>query len=125
MVMVTPDEAMDAIRDAGGAKPGHRALHAKGALYRGSFTATPEAARLSRAAHLDGSTVPTLIRFSNGSGNPKQRDGAPGVRGMAVKFTVPDGSTTDVSTQTAKLFTSSTPDGFVDLLRAMRPGLTT
>jgi catalase len=123
--VVTPDEAMQAIRDTGGAKAGHRALHAKGKLYRGSFTATPQAAQLSRAAHLDGSAVPALIRFSNGSGNPKQRDGAPGVRGMAVKFTLPDGSTTDVSTQTAKLFTSSTPDGFVDLLRAMRPGLTT
>jgi catalase len=66
-----------------------------------------------------------LIRFSNGSGNPTQRDNAPGVRGMAVKFTLPDGSTTDVSTQTARLFVSSTPDGFVDLLKAMRPGLTT
>ena len=122
--MVTPDDAIQAIKETGGAKPGHRALHAKGTLYRGTFTATAEGARLSRAAHLDGSTVPALIRFSNGSGNPTQRDGAPGIRGMAVKFTLPDGSTTDVSTQTAKLFTSSTPDGFVDLLRAMRPSVT-
>jgi catalase len=122
---VTPDDAIDAIRGAGGARPGYRALHAKGTLYRGTFTATPEAARLSRAKHLDGSAIPVLIRFSNGSGNPAQGDGLPGVRGMAVKFTLPDGSTTDVSTQTAQLFISSTPDGFVDLLKAMRPGLTT
>jgi catalase len=120
----SPDDAIDAIRAAGGARPGYRALHAKGTLYRGTFTATPEASRLSRARHLDGSSVPALIRFSNGSGNPAQRDGLPQVRGMAVKFTLPDGSTTDVSTQTARLFTSSTPDGFVDLLRALRPGLT-
>ena len=123
--MVTPEEAIEAIRATGGAQPGQRALHAKGKLYRGTFTATDDAARLSRAAHLGGSTVPALIRFSNGSGNPKQRDGAPGIRGMAVKFTLPDGSTTDVSTQTAKLFTSSTPDGFVDLLRALTPSLMT
>ena len=123
--MVTPDEAIEAIRGTGGAQPGCRALHAKGTLYRGTFTATTEASGLSRARHLDGSTVPALIRFSNGSGNPAQRDGVPGVRGMAVKFTLPDGSTTDVSTQTARLFVSSTPDGFVDLLKAMRPGLTT
>ncbi|HZC89820.1 MAG TPA: catalase, partial [Mycobacterium sp.] len=77
---------MDAIRHAGGAQPGYRALHAKGKLYRGSFTATPEAGQLSRAAHLNGSTVPALVRFSSGSGNPKQPDNAPGVRGMAVKF---------------------------------------
>jgi catalase len=122
--MVTPDDAIDAIRATGGAQPGHRALHAKGKLYRGTFTATADAAALSRAAHLDGSTVAALVRFSNGSGKPKQRDGAPGIRGMAVKFTLPDGSTTDVSTQTAKLFTSSTPEGFIDLLRAMRPSVT-
>src|SRR6201988_3919077 len=121
---VSPDDAIEAIRGTGGAQPGCRALHAKGTLYRGTFSAAPDAAGLSRAKHLDGSTVPALIRFSNGSGNPAQRDGLPGVRGMAVKFTLPDGSTTDVSTQTAKLFTSSTPDGFVDLLRAMRPGVT-
>jgi len=102
--VVTPDQAIDAIRQAGGAQPGYRALHAKGKLYRGTFTASPEAGQLSRAAHLTGSTVPALIRFSSGSGNPKQPDNAPGVRGMAVKFTLPDGSTTDVSTQTAKLF---------------------
>src|SRR6516165_205454 len=123
--MVTSDEAIEAIRGTGGAQPGCRALHAKGTLYRGTFTATAEASGLSRATHLDGSTVPALIRFSNGSGNPAQRDGLPGVRGMAVKFTLPDGSTTDVSTQTARLFVSSTPDGFVDLLKAMRPGVTT
>ena len=114
--MVTTDEAIEAIRGTGGAQPGCRALHAKGTLYRGTFTATPDAAGLSRARHLDGSTVPALIRFSNGSGNPKQNDALPGVRGMAVKFTLPDKSTTDVSTQTARLFVSSTPDGFLDLL---------
>jgi catalase len=123
--MVTPDDAIEAIRGTGGAQPGARALHAKGTLYRGTFTATRDAVALSRAKHLDGSTVPALIRFSNGSGNPTQRDNLPGVRGMAVKFTLPDGSTTDVSTQTARLFVSSTPDGFIDLLKAMRPGLTT
>jgi catalase len=122
--VVTPDQAIEVIRETGGAQPGSRALHAKGKLYRGTFTATPEAAQLSRAAHLNGTPVPALIRFSSGSGNPKQPDNAPGVRGMAVKFTLPDGSTTDVSTQTAKLFPASTPEGFVALLHAMRPGIT-
>jgi catalase len=120
--VVTPDQAIDTIRETGGAQPGYRALHAKGKLYRGTFTASPEAGQLSRAAHLTGASVPALIRFSSGSGNPAQPDNAPGVRGLAVKFTLPDGSTTDVSTQTAKLFPASTPDGFVSLLHAMRPG---
>ena len=42
--MVTPDQAIDTIRETGGAQPGYRALHAKGKLYRGTFTATAEAA---------------------------------------------------------------------------------
>src|ERR1700753_4449714 len=93
---VSPDDAIEAIRRTGGAQPGCRALHAKGTLYRGPFTATPEAVLLSRAKHLDGSVVPALIRFSNGSGNPAQPDGSPGVRGMEVKFNLPDRPTTDV-----------------------------
>jgi catalase len=121
---VTPDDAIAAIRGIGGAQRGCRALHAKGTLYRGSFTAVTDAHQFSRAQHLDGSVVPALIRFSNGAGNPHQRDGLPQVRGMAVKLTLRDGSTTDISTQTARLFTSSTPQGFVELMRAMRPGLT-
>jgi catalase len=120
---VSPDEAIEAIRGIGGSQPGCRALHAKGTLYRGSFTAVSDASRFSRAQHLDGTVIPALIRFSNGSGDPKQRDGLPQVRGMAIKLTLPDGSTTDISTQTARLFTSSTPRDFVDLMRAMRPGL--
>ena len=79
--MVTPDQAIDAIRATGGAQPGNRALHAKGKLYRGTFTATPEAAALSRAAHLSGAAVPALIRFSSGSGNPRQPDNVPACAG--------------------------------------------
>lgn len=86
---VTPHDAIAAIRDAGGACPGYRALNADDTLYRG--TSTEEAAGLSRASHLDGSLVPALVRFSNGSGNPRQPDGAPGVRGLAVKLTLPAG----------------------------------
>jgi catalase len=123
--VVTADQAIETIRETGGAQPGSRALHAKGKLYRGTFIADREAAGLSRASHMNGSPVPILVRFSNGSGRPDPRDGAPGIRGMAVKFTLPDGSTTDVSMQTAKLFPVGTPDGFVGLLRAMRANLAT
>jgi catalase len=121
--VVTPAEAIEAIRRTGGARPGYRALHAKGTLYSGTFTATPEAAQLSHAAHLDGRPVPALVRFSNGSGRPEQADNKPGVRGMAVKLSASDGVHTDISAQTARLFVSSTPDGFVELLNAVGSGV--
>ncbi len=119
--MVTPEEAIEAVHEFGGEHPGYRALHAKGSMFHGTFTATPEASKLSRAVHLDGRTVPALIRFSNGAPEPDQADNKPGVRGMAVKLSMPDGSTTDISAQTARLFTSSTPEGFVEFLKAAKP----
>ncbi|MFL6109640.1 MAG: catalase, partial [Marmoricola sp.] len=83
---VEPDEAINQINKAFGAHPGHRALHAKGAFYQGTFTATPEATALSRAGHLQGDPVPIRVRWSNGGGNPNHPDGAQDVRGMAVSF---------------------------------------
>ena len=116
--MVTAREAIEAIHGQYGKHAGARALHAKGRLYRGTFTALPAAVGLSRAAFLDGSTVPALIRFSNGAGHPRVHDKLPAPHGMAVKFTLPDGKTTDISCQTAPLFLTRTPEGFVDFIKA-------
>jgi catalase len=89
-------EIVDAINDVSGVHPGYRAAHAKGTLCRGTFTATAEAATLTRAAHMQGEPVPATVRFSNGGGNPGRPDGAQDGRGMAVKFYLPDGSKTDI-----------------------------
>jgi catalase len=118
--VVSPEQAIEATHELFGRHPGSRALHAKGFLVAGSFTATAEARTLSRAVHLSGEAVPALVRFSNGTGNPDEPDNKAGIRGMAAKFFLPNGSTTDISAQTARLFISSTPDGFVDFLRASK-----
>ena len=90
--MIEPSEAIDRIAAATGAERGFRTLHAKGHFYEGTFTATPEAAALCRAGHLQGDPVPVLVRWSNGSGFPRNKDGSDDVRGMAVKFRLSDGS---------------------------------
>jgi catalase len=118
--VVSPDQAIEATHELFGQHRGCRALHAKGFLVAGSFTATAQARMLSRAAHLTGDPIPAVVRFSNGTGNPDEPDNEPGIRGMAVKLFLPDGSTTDISAQTARLFISSTPDGFVDFLHASK-----
>ena len=41
--MLDPAEAIDRITAAQKAPPGHRALHAKGHFYSGTFNASPEA----------------------------------------------------------------------------------
>lgn len=121
--MVTPQDAIATINQVFGRHAGFRTLHARGTFCTGTFTATPEAATLTRAAHMQGSTVPALVRFSNGSGHPRVPDARPTARGLAVKFTLPDGSQTDLSAQTARLFSSRTVDGFLALVKAAKPSV--
>jgi catalase len=120
--VITPEQAVDAINERFGEHAGYRALHAKGILCKGAFTATPEAGGLSRAAHMQGEAVAATVRFSNGSGDPRSPDHAPDVRGMATKFYLEDGSRTDIVAQTAPRFPTRTPDGFIEFVRAMAPG---
>jgi hypothetical protein len=55
---------------AGGIFAGFRAAHAYGRLYAGTFTATPAAKTLSRAAHFQGTPVPVTARLSGSSSDP-------------------------------------------------------
>jgi catalase len=119
--VLTPKQAVDIINQRFGSH-GARALHAKGTLLKGTFTATPAAAGLTRAGHMQGEPVDATVRFSNGSGEPDAPDYGPEVRGMAVKFYLPDGDRTDISAQTVPRFPVRTPDAFINLIRASAPG---
>jgi catalase len=116
--VISPREAIDVISARFGVHAGRRALHAKGSWCEGTFTATADAARLCRAAHLQGDAVPVLARVSNGGGDPDVPDYAPDVRGLAVSFTLPDGSATDMVAQSIPRFFTRTPDEFVEFVRA-------
>jgi catalase len=66
--------------------------------------------------------VHVTVRFSNGSGDPhapdgERRDG----RGMAIKFYLPDGSTTDIVAITIPVFFVRDPEEFLGFTRARRP----
>lgn len=112
---------VDAANGVFGSHPGHRALHAKGTWCEGRFTATPEAARLSRAAHLQGEPIPALVRFSNASGDPESHDAARDGRGMAVKLRLPEGGDTDILATSAPTFVARTPEDFLELMHRRRP----
>src|SRR4051794_2160624 len=119
---VSPEHAVDAANERFGRHAGRRALHAKGTLGKGTFTATPPAAAMTRAAHMRGEPVPATVRFSNGAGDPDEPDYVPDVRGLAVKLYLPDGARTDIVAQTAPRFPVRTPEAFVEFMRAMAPG---
>ena len=118
--MVDPEEAIDRLGAVMKAPPGHRTLHAKGLFCSGTFNGSPEAAAICRAGHLQGATIPVLVRWSHGSGRPDSNDDAPYVRGMAVSFVLPDGKSTDLLGQTVPRFPVRTPDDFVRLSEVAR-----
>jgi catalase len=120
--MISATRAIDVINSLYGRHPGCRALHARGLVCRARFTATPEVAELTRAAHMQGRTVDALVRFSNGSGDPSSPDHAPDLRGMAATFLLSHEARTDIVAETASRFPSDTPEGFLEFLRAVAPG---
>jgi catalase len=104
-----------------GEHPGRRAAHAKGVWCEGTFTATTEAAALSRATPFRGEPVAALVRFSNGSGDPESHDAHREARGMAVKLRPDNGDETDILGTTAPAFATRTPEEFLELLQLRRP----
>ncbi len=115
------EQLVDAANAIYGAHPRHRALHAKGTFCSGTFTASPEAAALSRAAHFRGEPVPALIRFSNGSGDPQASDAERDSRGMAVKLRPRGGRESDILAVTTPAFVLRTPEEFLELMRLRKP----
>jgi catalase len=116
--MIDPAQAVDRLRAAFRGPDRHRTLHAKGRFYAGTFTATRAAAALGRAGHLTGEPVPVLVRWSNAGGNASVPDKAPDIRGMAVKFRLPDGTETDLLGQTSRRFPTDRPEEFVAMTEA-------
>lgn len=116
------EEIVDAINAVNGSHPGYRAVHAKGTVCRGAFTATPEARRLSRAAHLQGQPIKTTVRFSNASGNPHTSDANPiAGRGIGVKFHLPGGEATDMAAVPLVVFMVRNPEDFLAFTSARAP----
>src|SRR5260370_41866358 len=82
-------EIVETMRALAGSHPGFRPVHAKGIVCAGTFRGAPQARDVSRAAHLQGQPVPTVIRFANSNGNPDVHDAVASVRSLAVKFQLP------------------------------------
>ena len=115
-----PTQIVDAFYRVYGTHPGFRVNHAKGIVAEGSFVASPEASKLSRAVLFNGTRVPVTVRFSNDGGIPNVLDGAANnPKGMAVKFHLPDGGEVDVVILGIKFFPVATGEEFRDLLLAI------
>lgn len=105
--------------------PGYRANHAKGIVVEGSFTASSEAATLSKSPLFTGAKLPITVRFSDAGGIPDLHDAAPAANphGMAIKFHLPSGGESDIVVNSLKFFPMATPEDFRDLQLAAASGL--
>ena len=114
-------QIVDAMRALAGPHPGFRPVHAKGLVCSGTFRGAAGAADITRAPHFAGQSVPTIVRFANGSGDPNVHDGAPNLRSMAVKFQLADGKSADILGLSVEGFLGRTPDDVLAFVRAQLP----
>ena len=115
------ERLVDGINATYGSHAGHRAVHAKGVLCAATFTPTESASAVSRAPHFAGPPVRAHVRFSNGGGDPTVPDATRDARGMAVKFYLPDGKTTDIVALSLPVFFTRTPEDLLAFNEARRP----
>jgi catalase len=117
------EQIVDTMNQVFGKHPGYRAAHAKGVVCEGEFSPSPTAANLSKAAHLQarGTPVRITVRFSDSTGLPDVPDGAPIARphGMAVRFHLPEGGSTDIVTNAFNGFAVATGEDFLALFKAL------
>jgi catalase len=116
----SPQDLVDALHSAFGDH--HvRAVHAKGVILMGTFVPDASASSLTRAAHLQSTPSKTTVRFSDFTGIPDIPDnaGAANPRGLAIRFTLPDGTETDIVAHSFDGFPTKTADQFRQLLLAI------
>ena len=84
---------------SGGVHPGFRPVHAKGVMFSGTFSPSPDAAELTRAPHASRPSTDVTVRFSASGGIPTVADNAPdgsSPQGMATRFYLGDHVHTDI-----------------------------
>ncbi|SPJ31488.1 catalase [Falsiruegeria mediterranea] len=95
-----------------------RPVHTMGIGMSGHFIASDVARNFCIAAHFQGEKIPVTGRFSNGSGSATERDDWSDVRGMAIRFHLPDGTATDLLGMTLPAFFGPTKKTALAFIKA-------
>src|SRR5438093_11708477 len=115
------EQLLGALDALSGLHPGFRPAHAKGLMCAGTFTPSPEAAKLTRAPHAGKPSTPVTVRYSDSTGVPTIPDNDPqrsGPRGIAVRFHLADHAHTDIVAHSTNGFPVRTGEEFLEFLRA-------
>jgi catalase len=115
-------QLLDALDVLSGLHPGFRPAHAKGLMCAGTFTSSPEAAKLTRAPHANQPSTSVTVRYSNSTGVPTIPDNDParsGPRGIAIRFHLADHVHTDIVAHSTNGFPVRNGEEFLEFLRAV------
>src|SRR5215510_14001325 len=121
----TPAELVESMHTAFGYN--HcRAVHAKGIIFQGEFTPDSHAREITKAPHLQGASSKVTVRFSDFSGVPTIPDNDPmaNPRGMAIRFELPGGASSDLVTHSFNGFPVSNTDDLRELMLAIAASAT-
>ena len=107
-----------------GEHPGFRPAHARGALLKGTFAPSPDAASLTRAPHAARPLTPVTVRFSSGTGLPQipDNDANSNPRGCAVRFHLAERVHSDIISHSIDGFPTRTGQEFLEFLKAASAG---
>lgn len=119
---VLAQKLLDAFDQLQGVHPGFRPAHAKGLMCSGTFTPSPEAAKLTRAPHANRPATPVTARYSDSTGLPNIPDNDParsGPRGFAIRFHLDEHLHTDIVAHSFDGFPVRTGEEFLEFLGAV------
>lgn len=114
---VMAKEALDTIESIMNVESHLRRAHAVGVAFDGLFQPTGAAMPWTSAAHLQRQDVPVIVRFSHSSpsGDPAKKLNP--LKGMAVRFELPDGQRAHLVMVNVPIFISQTPEAFIRFIQ--------
>jgi catalase len=118
---LTPARLTDRFEQLNGVHPGFRRNHAKGVDVSGWFEANGQGVAFSKAPVFPTGRVPVIGRFSFGGGLPFVADDPHAVRGLGLRFQLPDGQEWRTAMVNLPVFPVKTPQAFYELMLASAP----
>ena len=114
-------DVLQAFDDLFGLHPGFRPVHAKGILLSGLFTPSASVGALTKAPHVNRTSIPIEVRFSDFAGVPAvpDYDENASPRGIAVRFYLAEHVHTDIIAHSVNAFPARTVEEFLQFVRAI------
>ncbi len=121
----SPEDTINALNGVFGRHSKERSSHAKGFCAAGQFNPSSRAKDFSSTPLFAGPPMPVTARFSIGGGNPQASDKGRSVRGIGVRFHLPNKEELDLVMISAPVFFAATPKQFVEFLKVRTADPTT